>query len=345
MTDPDRRHRVDPDDDELAAASSGDEAIRAAAERAERTRAANIPAWGASRCPTTPPTCGWAPSSTTRCSRCCPWSGCGAARARWSTRPSRDPLRPADHRRPRRAPLPVLGGARLAAGRPGGAVVRPAAREVGLVAPAARRHHRVPAGPPDGRRGDLLRNGAHPDVLGAADRRDRPHVQRQGGQRGRPGSTASSTTATWPTSRSGRWSASPSSRTPRRACSAWSAERARACPARGPGRGPGGGRGPRRGRRPAGRAARRAGRRPPARRRRRGAGRAHRPGHRARAPGRPRPVRALLADVDLAAAPDEAREAGEVELAVHYDGEDLELVARDADRSIETSSPSTRARR
>ena len=36
---------TDPDPDELAAASSGNEAIRAAAERAERTRAANVPAW------------------------------------------------------------------------------------------------------------------------------------------------------------------------------------------------------------------------------------------------------------------------------------------------------------
>jgi KipI family sensor histidine kinase inhibitor len=56
------------------------------------------------------------------------------------------------------------------------------------------------------------------------------------------------------------------------------------------------------------------------------------------APGRPDAldaVRALLTEVDVTAAPDEARDAGEVELAVVYDGEDLELVARDADRSVE----------
>jgi len=42
-----------------------------------------------------------------------------------------------------------------------------------------------------------------------------------------------------------------------------------------------------------------------------------------------RAVRSLLADVDPAAVPERA-EAGAVELDVHYDGEDLELVARDA---------------
>ncbi|PVY97711.1 5-oxoprolinase subunit B family protein [Actinomycetospora cinnamomea] len=47
-----------------------------------------------------------------------------------------------------------------------------------------------------------------------------------------------------------------------------------------------------------------------------------------------REVRALLASVDTAAVPDRA-EAGSVELAVHYDGEDLELVARDAGCSVD----------
>lgn len=50
------------------------------------------------------------------------------------------------------------------------------------------------------------------------------------------------------------------------------------------------------------------------------------------APGAPealRAVRALLDGVDLGAAPDRGA-AGTVELPVHYDGEDLELVARDA---------------
>lgn len=55
------------------------------------------------------------------------------------------------------------------------------------------------------------------------------------------------------------------------------------------------------------------------------------------APGRPRAldaVRAVLADVDTDAPPDPVHDAGEVTLAVHYDGEDLELVARDADRTV-----------
>lgn len=50
------------------------------------------------------------------------------------------------------------------------------------------------------------------------------------------------------------------------------------------------------------------------------------------APGAPealRAVRALLDGIDLGAAPDRGA-AGSVELPVHYDGEDLELVARDA---------------
>jgi len=46
MTDPGPGAGSTPDEDDLAAASSGNEAIRAAAERAERTRAANLPAWG-----------------------------------------------------------------------------------------------------------------------------------------------------------------------------------------------------------------------------------------------------------------------------------------------------------
>lgn len=37
---------TDPDPQDLAAASTGNEAIRAAAERAARTREANLPAWG-----------------------------------------------------------------------------------------------------------------------------------------------------------------------------------------------------------------------------------------------------------------------------------------------------------
>ncbi len=56
------------------------------------------------------------------------------------------------------------------------------------------------------------------------------------------------------------------------------------------------------------------------------------------APGRPRAldaVHTVLAGVDLGAPPDEAHAAGEIELAVHYDGEDLDLVARDADRSVD----------
>ena len=53
---------INPDEADLPEGSSGNEAIRAAAERAERTRGANIPGWTTSRSRTTPRTCGSARS-------------------------------------------------------------------------------------------------------------------------------------------------------------------------------------------------------------------------------------------------------------------------------------------
>ena len=103
----------------------------------------------------------------------------------------------------------------LGAGRRGAPPRRPRGR---LLAAAAGRRARGAAHARHRDHRDLLRAGAHADLVGDGDRRRRPHGVGEGGHRRPTGSTGWSTAATWPTSTSARWRASRCSRTCRRGC-------------------------------------------------------------------------------------------------------------------------------
>ena len=328
------------DEADLPEGSSGNEAIRAAAERAERTRDANMPGWPDLPVPNDTANLRLGPELNDALLGLLPlvgvWRGEGEV-----VYPTIDgPFHFGQQITVAHDGRPFLSWeARVLDPRRTGRRRRPARRARGrLVARAGGRHDRAPARPPHRDHRALLRREPHADLVGAADRRDRPHLQRRRRSTARRGSTASSTTATSPTSRSAPWRASRCSRTRPPGCSASSAELRPPVDVRPVG--------------PeallvdldgleavdaVGAALRDA------------LTRGELPGvvdvvPAARtvlvtAPGRARgPARGAgrcSTAIDTTAGPARDRDAGSVELPVHYDGEDLELVARDAGCSVD----------